>query len=218
MRALRWVFATGAMTVLIVGVGTIVAAVLGAASLLALLGGVVVSVVAVVVLAVADPNRRERGASPGDPATRAELKRELERVVAEVRPRRLDPERSELTGASDTFLLAHDQRRDWDVEALVEGDEVVVSAAGTHQHFLGRLLDPNGPSSAVEASAFVAAILRGGLEVVSAYRGRFLTRIDHRVTAQPERCVRTVPITPAPLLVFLSRRFEHERPDFEPAS
>jgi hypothetical protein len=215
MRALRWTVATGAMIALMVGIALIVAFVLGHGSALGLVSGATTSVTAVLVLAAFGPAGRAVTADYDEEAGR-EFRAELERMLERVRPRRLDATRSSLAGEAGTFLLAHDRHPGWDVDVVVGLDEIIVSAAGAHEHFLSDWIDPDAEAPhAARAVEFIAAIMRGRVEVERAYRGPFLTRINHyRVTGRPEYSVRTVLLTGAQLLVFLRRRIERERPEF----
>lgn len=201
------------MAALMIGVGLIVAFVLGATGTLGLLSGAGVSMAAILGLVVAEPPaprlERSRPEYPLAEAEGRELATELRSMLDQVRPRRLDLARSALTGESGSFVLAHDARPDWDIEALMDEAETIVFAAGAHEHFLA----DDSRAGVRGAVSFIAELLRGEIEVERAFRGRFLTRIDH--WHRDGRSVRTVPLTGAPLLVFLKRRIERERPDFE---
>ena len=116
--------------------------------------------IAVLGLVVADPPLpwvdRPRPEYPlADAALRA-FASELERMLDRLRPVRLDRARSRLHGWTDTFVLAHELRPDWDIEAVVDEIEVVVHAAGAHEHFFA---DPDDPTHVSDALAFISELL-----------------------------------------------------------
>jgi hypothetical protein len=201
-----------AMVMLMIGIGLIVAYTLGAAGPAGLLSGGAAALVAAAGLVVADPPatpvERPRPEYPLAEAAQGVFASELRWMLAQVRPLRLDAARSSLAGDSGVFVLAHDAKPEWDVEVAVDEHQIVVFAAGAHEHFF-----TDERRHAVEAVTLVAELLRGEVEVERTFRGRFLTKVSH--WRRDGSSVRTVLLTGAHLMVFLRRRVERERPDFE---
>jgi hypothetical protein len=223
MRPLRWALAGALLCALMIAIGVVLAFVLRATSFLVLVVGAVVAVLACLGLIAVDPNTDAPGpdgsanTSWPPPAEAPHFAAELTRMLERVAPRRLDRERSELSGAAGTYLLAHDRRPEWDIDVTLDPDEIVVAAAGAHEHFMAWASGPEDPRPwTVEAVDFVAELFRGEIVVRRCYRGRWLTRIEHgRYEGGVFRAHGwTVRLTPAALLP-LARRTEVERPDFE---
>ena len=161
------------------------------------------------------------GAPPSlTPAPRAFYDALREMIVADPPPR-LDGARSSARfgrgGVGVT--LAHAERKDWSIVALVRERDAIVSVASTSKRFAA----PTSPSPAGDPAwpfdvlDFVTEILHGHVETRTTYRGETPISADHVLvgtTAAPIDLGRSNRLVPAQLFVWRAKRVEIVRAPF----
>jgi hypothetical protein len=164
------------------------------------------------------------GVLPGPPpglggAPRA-FYEELLRMLAAVRPARLDPRQSRATfeGRGVEVLLAHAERDEWIVWASVGERDAIAGAGWAHEHFFApEPGEVNGRPWTTEIVDFVAELLRGEIEIRTTYRGDSpiaVSHWNHDDRGEPGLVWKTTFLTPARLLVWRPKRTEAERLSF----
>ena len=141
---------------------------------------------------------------------------ELQRMLDRVQPAHVDPRRSSVKfdKSGVEVELVHLNRKDWMICATVGDRDAIVGTLGAHEHFFGPSEgEGEGRPWTTQIVDFVAEILRGEIEVDTAYRGRSPISVRHfRLDARGKRhsLGYTGFLTPARLCLWQSKRTETE--------
>jgi len=145
---------------------------------------------------------------------------QLRQMLDVVRPTRIDPDKVSVAFDDDglEISLVHTDREDWVIWATVGEDEAIVGTAWAHEHF-------SAPSvGVVEQRAwttqmvdFIAEILRGEIEIETAFRGDTPVAVKHfNRDEHGHRSLlgRTGFLVPGRLFVWRPKRTETEQVSF----